>query len=357
MIRWAIATDPQKPRTRWVVPLLVVWAAIHAPDLTQASTAEERAMADALFREAKSLMRKDQHEAACRKLEESQRLDPRDGTLLNLAVCHEKEGKIATAWVEFQESLAAARRAKRWDRIQLAKRRLRALEDKIPNLTIEVAPGASVERFELIRNGVSIAEPVWGTAVPVDPGDHTIEATAPGMLPWETTVAVDVGENRTVVVPMLEEKPPPPSPSPPPPELKPEIEAEPEGTLSRRTTAHVVGGAGLAAVGVGAFFGLRAMGKSSESDDHCRDTLCDQRGLDLNDEANSAARVSNIAFGLGLVGVGVGGYLLWTGERDDDEGSPEQNGGETSPDAPSSRVELTPVAGRGQAAIFVQGTW
>ena len=40
------------------------------------------------------------------------------GTLLNLAVCNEKIGKIASAWGEFRDSIAEARKQNRPDREQ-----------------------------------------------------------------------------------------------------------------------------------------------------------------------------------------------------------------------------------------------
>jgi len=339
--RWETAIEPMLRRARWLVVVGVVgaWSPVAG-----ATSAEDRAVADALFRDAKGLMNKKEYAEACRKLEESQRLDPRDGTLLNLAVCHEKEGKLATAWMEFQEALAAARAAKRWDRINLASRMVKELQDKVPHLTIEVSPGADTEGFALSRNGANIAAPAWGTPVPVDPGDHELEASAPGMVGWKSTVTLDVGEDKTVVVPVLEAIPPPP------PEPEPEPEPEPvvveEKGFSRRTTAYVVGGAGLLALGVGSFYGLRAISRSGESDDHCRGTLCDQKGLDLNDEASSAATISNVAIGLGLVGVGVGTYLLLTDPKD-----------EAVPPKDDARVRWTPVAGPGQAAIVMSGRW
>lgn len=334
-----ISTETLRRMTRWVSALGLSF--VVGSSIAEASTAEERAMADALFREAKALMQQKAFPEACRKLEESQRLDPRDGTLLNLAVCHEEEGKIATAWVEFQEALAAARRAKRWDRISLANRHLKGLKDKIPNLTIEVAPGAAVEGFELRRNGVLIAEPVWGTPVPVDPGEHSLEAVAPERLPWQSTFEVLVGEEKTVVVPVLEEKPKPPPPKPKP---KPAPKPKPPPPESRRPAAYIAGGAGVLAIGVGTYFGLRAISKSNESDDHCRGTLCDQTGLDRNDEAKNAATISNIAFGLGVIGVGVGTYL-WVTEPS------------TSDGVEVDEVGVTPVAGPGQAAIVMRGRW
>jgi len=55
-------------------------------------------------------MKQGDYAAACPKLEESQRLDPALGTLLNLADCREQEGNVATAWSLFRDAESLARR-------------------------------------------------------------------------------------------------------------------------------------------------------------------------------------------------------------------------------------------------------
>src|SRR5215510_6829564 len=87
----------------------------------------DRALATQLFKEGRDLMAQKKYAEACRKLEESQRLDPGGGTLLNLAICHESEGRSATAWAELTEALGIARRDGRIDREKLAQTRMTAL--------------------------------------------------------------------------------------------------------------------------------------------------------------------------------------------------------------------------------------
>ncbi|MEZ4308280.1 MAG: hypothetical protein R3F14_09575 [Polyangiaceae bacterium] len=99
-------------------------------------TPADRRQAEALFVEAKKLLKQGKVAEACRKLEGSYRIDPAGGTVLNLALCHEEEGKIATAWAELKEALAMAKKANRRDRERIARDHLDAIEPKLPYLLV-----------------------------------------------------------------------------------------------------------------------------------------------------------------------------------------------------------------------------
>jgi serine/threonine-protein kinase len=72
-----------------------------------------------------------------------------------------------------------------------------------------------------------------------------------------------------------------------------------------------VGLLGLAAVGVGTYFGVRAIGKWNDSNAACPGTTCtDPAGVTLASDAQSAARVADVTLAAGAVGV-VAGVLLY----------------------------------------------
>ena len=102
------------------VGLLVVIAASRAGAVPPA--------AQALFREGRQLMASGNTAEACDRFAQSYALEAASGTLLNLALCHEKLGKVATAWAEYREAAALARGQDRPDRAAVAEERLAAIE-------------------------------------------------------------------------------------------------------------------------------------------------------------------------------------------------------------------------------------
>jgi len=169
----------KKPRGSSAFTLLAALAACcwSAPVRAEAGNA---ALAESLFREGKRLAGERKFAEACPKFAESYKLDPGLGTLLNLALCHESEGKPATAWAEFSEASSRARREGDNDRAQLADEHVRALEPKLAHVNITLAPGAAVPGLVLKFDSRELASAALGLPIAVDPGKHVLEAAAPG---------------------------------------------------------------------------------------------------------------------------------------------------------------------------------
>lgn len=178
------------------------------------STSEARAMAETLFFTGRGLMEAGRYAEACQKFAESYRLDPAAGTLLNLAVCHEKEGKIASAWGEFKQALSDAKKADRPDREELAAEHIAAIEPELPFLAINVPPDARVIGLEVVRNGSPLLSGSWGTELPVDPGPVEIVVRAPGYVAQSRKLTIERKQHLTVTIDPLT---PLPKVAPPPP--------------------------------------------------------------------------------------------------------------------------------------------
>jgi hypothetical protein len=168
-------------------------------------TPTERALAQTLFDEGRKLMTEKHYAEACAKFAKSQELDPSAGTFINLALCHESEGKLATAWAEFNEALSQALRDGRSDREQAAREHIEKLKPKLNQLTIAVSDAAKVKGFQVTLDGAPLREALWGVATPIDPGKHMVVATAPNKQTYSTSVSFEEpGVARTVELPPLQ---------------------------------------------------------------------------------------------------------------------------------------------------------
>ncbi len=87
------------------------------------------ARAEALFEEGRRALDKEDYGAACALFEESQRIDPGAGTLMNLGTCKERLGSDAEALVHFREALTLL--APGDDRIEFAQARVAELEGRL----------------------------------------------------------------------------------------------------------------------------------------------------------------------------------------------------------------------------------
>jgi hypothetical protein len=300
--------------------------------LAEPSSAD-RSLATQLFREGRALLEQGHVPQACRKLEESHRLDPGGGTLLNLALCHEKEGRTATAWAEFTEGLGIARRDERPLRVEYARNHIALLEPVLSRLFVQVPPTTDLPDLEVRRDGTALGRAAWGVGMAVDPGDHLVEASAPGKLSWKQAVNVGPkGDNRTVVIPALETAPVPvtttASPTPPPTTLassaiaaaaptNSDAAAPPDSAATARGASPspltwIALGVGVAATGVGTYFGIQAISLKRDADAACPPSGCTVEGARKNDDAIKASNLSTAGFGLGIVGIGVGVILLAT---------------------------------------------
>jgi hypothetical protein len=296
-------------------------------------TADDRALATALFEQGRTLMLEGRTAEACPKLDESHRLDPSGGTILNLALCHERQGLLARSWSEYHEAIAFAARAGIRDREQAAETHLRGLEARLSRLTIVVPESTRVDGLRIERDGRELGQASWSVAMPVDGGEHVVRATAPGKAPFSMTVVVAAeSDARTVEVPPLAAAPAPPpaagnasAPAAAPLLVGvPRLEAADDSRRGtrRRLIAWSVGAVGIVQWGLAGYFGWRAFRMHADSNSACPDERCTQRGVDLNDGARRAADTATVLSVTGLAAVATSVYLLWTSPRSRDAAAP-----------------------------------
>lgn len=278
------------------------------------------ALAQVLFDEGVTLMGEGHFEEACPKLAESQRLDPAGGTVLNLASCLEGLGQLASAYATYSDAMSVAIRDGRKEREAVARERLAALQPRMSRLELRVAHRS--EQAEIVLDGTLIGATAWDTPLPIDPGTHTLSASAPGRVTWSRTFEVPANGARIALeVPALEtssavEAPPAAAVAAPPSvgaRVPLPLSEAPSIRRSVATTALVGGGV---LVGLGAAAGVFALSKKAESDDACpTPSTCGTGGVSAMRTAETFAWTANVAIGVGVAAALTGVILLLTAPR------------------------------------------
>lgn len=303
------------------------------------STAQDKAAADTLYDQAKKLMTAGKFEEACPKLAESHRLDPGVGTLLTLGECYDHIGRRASAWTTFREAAALAKTRNQTAREKTARARAAQVEPKLAKLIIDVPETSQVADITVKRDDEQVGKPLWGTAIPVDIGSHTISAQAPGHKPWSFTVRVEKdGQLVTVTVPLLPADASKPAGSSAPPPKGEGPPAKPGNT--QRILAFTAGGVGLGGIGAGVALGFFALERHNEAQAKCTPTCAAGGGDAIQADAQKLALGSTIAFTAGGLLVAGGVVLLIT-----------------APSAKTASLRVVPLITGSEQGLVFQGAF
>jgi hypothetical protein len=267
-----------------------------------------------LFKQGREAIGKGDYVTACKKFDESARLDLKVGTLLNLAECEEHLTKIAAARQHLQRAVDLAT-AQNDERLELAKTRLTAIDKRVPRLTVTLRPQSNrIEGVRVRRDEVDLGAGSLGSSLPVDPGEHVVTVSAAGHEDKTFKVTLKEAEQQTLAVDVGPASSMSSSSSsggslPPP--------TGSEGS-STRTIGYVVGGVGALALATGGIFALIAINNNAKSNenDRCKDNLCDDDGLAARNDARSAGNIATIFFIGGGVALAAGAVLVFTSPSD-----------------------------------------
>lgn len=295
----------------WVLSWAVLGVSL--PEPAQAQAGADSAAAQGLFDEARTLMDSGKAAEACPKFEESQRLDPGSGTLLNLAKCYEQVHRVASAWSTYLEAATAARSASNPQRETAARELAAALAPRVSRLVVDVPTEARPAGLEISRDGAIMGAAQWGLPIPADPGEHTIVAKAPGHKAWQTVAVVKAeGTTSRVTVPGLETEVTAPGRDTAEGSEKPAT-----GLGTQRILAIVAGGVGVVGVGVGTVFGLKSKSNHDDAAKYCSGAVCtDPRGVAAGNDAHAAGNVSTVGMIIGVAGLAGGAALWFTAPRE-----------------------------------------
>lgn len=270
---------------------------------------QERALAEALFQEGKRLGEEGRIAEACAKFEESQRLEPAPGTLIHLGACYAEVGKTASAWAAFLAVAEVAQRNHDVAREALARRLAGELEPQLSHLVLSIK---QPDRGMTLRvDGHSLGNGGLNTALPMDPGEHLVEVTAPGRLTWAKKIDIEPGPaSETIDVPPLKEAI---APSSAVPIHRLSLTPKPTMTFVQESRVSKVGlaalGVGVLGLAFGSYYGMRAIGQSKDADQYCSGRLCTQQGIQGHDRAQLSAWLADVGFTIGVIGIAGGAYL------------------------------------------------
>lgn len=164
------------------------------------------------------------------------------------------------------------------------------------------------------------ATPPQPPAAPLSPAPNTTTAPAAATGPTATTApaaevpSAPVPTPVPAAAPAAITSPVATTPAPGAPSL---LVAQPAAESHRsmaRTAGYVVGGLGIAALGVGAYFGARAITLANDVERDCPMGQCTANAVALNEDAKSAARVADFVIGGGVLSVGIATILILTSD-------------------------------------------
>lgn len=314
---------------RCSLAVLVVWL------LAGAAHAQSRVLdetgADALFYEAQRLFDAGRLFEACARFERSFSLDPKLGRLLNVAFCHEAEGRNASAAQEYEQAIMMAAARGQKDREAFAREHAAAVHMKLAFVRLDLGAAHPTEVWVDARR----IEPArWWYSIPVDPGAHAVVVSAAGKA--TRVVRVDVPATGEVRVPV---------------ELA-DLPASDGGRAGswRRPVGLVFAGAGAVALGAGIGFGVAASLLRSDADAHCPARRCDPVGAISIGQARVLATLSTVGLLSGAVLAAGSAFLVLT--------APGSSPARTEPrGAGDARVTIAPAFGPAFAGASVAGSW
>lgn len=231
---------------------------------------------------------------------------------------------------------------------------LTEVEGSLPTVVLSAKDGAGKDLFDftVTLDGQPAPSTAVGEAIPVDPGPHTFVFQAKDGTTAEQKVLVREGIKNQPVAVVLGSGSAQTGPgaattagtgSPPPGGASPPPDAVTSSGPPLRTIGWAVGGAGVVGLGIGAVFGLVAIGDKNGASCNA-DNVCPPGSLG---GAKSAATVSTVGFIAGGALLAGGVVLVLVG--------PSSSHQATTGRMP--RLELAPAVGTREAGLRLGGAW
>jgi len=310
-------------KASWSIALACAIAATAPSARAQDDSAADTAAARKLGQEGLTLADAGNCQDAVDRLARSEKMHHAVSVLERLGECQVKLGKlvlgIETLRRVVREQLQADSPAAFVAAQERAQQIMADAKPRVARLKVAVAAPAGAAIWVTID---SVNEPTANLNSDrfVDPGDHVIEAGAPGYLKAMARLHLGEGVADSVALTLA------PDPNAPPPAqattpVAPAAGAPAAQTQARdHTAAYVAGGVGLVGIGFGVAFGLGAMSEKSSLDAACNGNVCPTSQQGTRDAGTRFGTISTVGFIVGGVGLATGAVLYFW----DIGGSPQQ---------------------------------
>lgn len=261
----------------------------------------------------------------------------------HIATCEENLGQLVAALGGYELALAQSEEMHP-DFNAEVQGSIDELRARIPKLSIQRAEGSEAAQIQL--DGVQLGENSIGGETPVDPGPHTITATAPGFEDYQKTVTVAEGSVEVVSVELVK--------------LAKRQRGSGPGEVTVDSSSkdfgpwpYVAGGVGVGGLIIGGSLLGVALGKFGKQKDlcggdvkSCQAAESDREQVDkLGKQASGFETGGWIGIGVGVVGLGAGVAML------------VMSGGEKEAPPSATELRLRPYSVGSDAGLSVVGAF
>lgn len=311
---------------------------------------KDPAAAEVLYHRGRALVGEGNWAEGCPKFQASMELNPAPSTLINIAMCHEHEGKLGQAIADYRRALQlnqdtlGSKRKK--DLEKVATDGIAALEPRLAR--VRVVLKERPEGTRVTRDGQELPLPTLGEEIPLDPGEHAFEAWAPGFRKADKQVKLAEGEAATVELVLVPAPPGEDKAPPPPPPMGKAKEKDKPSSGGVPAWAFVAGGLGLAAVGGGIAFRFDQMAAEDRLLAKCGPELRCPPGIEYDWQSDNARKNRDFYLFVGLtaagavgIGAAVVGIVRGVGKKN----------------AQAQVPIVAPFIGRGEGGAIVQGAF
>lgn len=334
-------------KIRWVLRAAAAALAASLPMAAalaqEEPSAEETAAARALALEGIRLADAGRCEEAIERLARAERLRHAPVVLGRLGECQIARGRLVEGTETLRKMLREPLPASPPEVVLAARERAQGVLDKTKNrigaLNIVVQGPSDTAHVSVTVDGQPMNAALLEVDRPTDPGDHLIEAVAPGFSTASSRVTVGVGSRQRVVIELVPDPhaalPEPASRAPASAPLTASAASSPpiipagnderasgdaqsgaERALGEpdHTAAYVAWGAGGVAAAAGSVLGVMAFTRKGDLEDECPDNLCPASARDRLESARGVGTAATVSFIVAGAAVGLGTVLYFTAE-------------------------------------------